>query len=299
MQRAAIGVFDSGVGGLTVVRALRSLLPEETILYLGDTARVPYGNKSQETVQRYAIEALNFLEIAAAELVQRRRQMSFSNNESLGGCSERGLKMVVIACNTASAFALQELRQRCEIPVIGVIRAAVWRAIQVSKTRKIGVIGTEGTIRSGVYQKAIGSQDPGIEVIARACALLVPLVEEGWLQHPVTDLALDTYLGDLRTGLMDTLILGCTHYPLLRPALEQFFGEQVALIDSSDSVAQEVALLLQKRGWKAKSDKEGELICFVTDATERFQKVAARFLGGEPQRVEQIDLQHFISSIRG
>lgn len=289
MKQAAIGVFDSGVGGLTVVRALKKLLPHETILYLGDTARVPYGTKSRETVQRYSVEAMQFLEVAARELGQRNDQTTFFPEST----DIPGLKLVIIACNTASAFALQALRQHCTIPVLGVIRSAVWQAMQVTRKKTIGIIGTEGTVRSGAYQQAIHAEDPGVDVTALPCSLLVPLVEEGWLEHPVTDLTIQTYLQPLQ-GRIDTLILGCTHYPLLRSALDRFFAGQVHLVEPSESVAQEALLLLQKRGWLSTSSTEGELMCFVTDTPQRFQQIANRFLGGNPQHVEQVDLMKYV-----
>ncbi|TNE48238.1 MAG: glutamate racemase [Deltaproteobacteria bacterium] len=293
MQQGAIGVFDSGVGGLTVVRALRALLPHETILYLGDTARVPYGTRSGDTVRRYSLEALRFLEVASRELDLRKRQASQPPEQS----PPLPLKMVIIACNTATAYALSALRERCSIPVIGVIRSAVWKAMQLSKSRRVGIIGTAGTVRSGAYQSSIRSADPSAVVLAKACPLLVPLVEEGWLDHPVTDLTLATYLAEYKESSIDTLILGCTHYPLLRGAVDRYFGQSVALVDPSESVSQEATLLLQKRGWLASEGQEGELICFVTDTPHRFQQVAHRFLGGAPQRVEQVDLSQYVRGI--
>lgn len=290
MKQGVIGVFDSGVGGLTVVRALRKLLPHETILYLGDTARVPYGTKSRETVQRYSLEAAQFLEVAARELAQRKTQASVSPESS----ASFELKLIVIACNTASAFALQTLREHCSIPVLGVIHSAVRQAMQHSRKKIIGVIGTEGTIRSGAYQAALRHDAPSTEIMAVPCSLLVPLVEEGWLEHPVTDLTLQTYLQPLRQGHIDTLILGCTHYPILRPAIDRFFAKEVYLVDPSESVAQETYLLLQKRGWLVDSSVPGELMCFVTDTPQRFQQIANRFLGGDPQHVEQVDLGKYV-----
>ncbi len=295
MQGGAIGVFDSGVGGLTVVRALRALLPSETILYLGDTARVPYGTKSRATVQRYSLENIKFLETVADELGQRHAQASLSRAPS-PFC---GLKLVVVACNTATAFALDTLRERCSIPVLGVIRSAVRRALQLTQQRTIGVIGTEGTIRSGAYQRAIAWEDPSAEVLVQPCPLLVPLAEEGWLEHPVTDMTLQTYLGGWKQGQVDTLVLGCTHYPLFHNALDRLFEGKVELVDSSSSVAQEAVLVLQKRGWLAPAGQQGKLICFVTDAPDRFQRIASRFLGEAPQCVEQVDLMQFVRGTGG
>jgi len=306
MRRAFIGVFDSGVGGLTVVRELRALLPNERILYLGDTARVPYGNKSKETVQRYAYEALQFLSTVGSELKEREGQVSGASRPPPFEGRDLPLKLVVVACNTVSAVALEGLRQRISVPVIGVIQPAARLAVQSTKNSKVGVIGTRGTIRSGVYQEVLRHLDPGIEVGVQACPLLVPLAEEGWLQHPVTDLTLETYLGTFKVGGFDTLVLGCTHYPLLEPAIQKLLGNEVHLINSAKSTAQESALLLQKRGWLAKSMIQGsneesmprgELLCFVTDTPQRFREIAHHFLGEPPESVEQVELSGFVGGM--
>ena len=295
-----IGVFDSGLGGLTVVRALRKLLPSETLLYLGDTARVPYGNKSKETVARYADEALRFLKTVASELNTRRTHEAEHSSQAPSSVPwPLPLKMVVIACNTVTAVALPLLRQRIDVPVIGVIRPAVQRAIQVTQTRSVAVIGTEGTIRSRSYQHTLEEVDPGMEILAIPCPLLAPLVEEGWLSHPVTDLTLQIYLAPLRDHKSDTLILGCTHYPLLRPAIQTCVGERYTLVDSADTTALDAHALLQKRGWLAPSSAKGELLCFVTDSAERFRTFADRFLGEAPQSVEQVDLSRYTLGVKG
>jgi glutamate racemase len=300
-----IGVFDSGVGGLTVVRAMRDLLPSETILYLGDTARVPYGNKSPETVRRYAREALAFLQIAAHELMLRTRKLEawqplHTKPDSPAFPSVEGrLKLVVVACNTVSAVALPDLRARSEVPVVGVIRPAVKRAVQVTRSQEVAIWGTEGTIRSQAYQQVLAEVAPQIRSLGLPCPLLVPLVEEGWLQHPVTDSVLRIYLSQLHSSTWDTLILGCTHYPLLRPALSALLPSSCALVDSSQTTAEEVLTLLQKRGWLAPIDAKGELLCFVTDSAARFRRVAAQFLGEEPQSVDQIEITAFQHLIPG
>lgn len=299
MQRAAIGVFDSGVGGLTVVRALRALLPHETIVYLGDTARVPYGSKSAETVRRYALEALQFLEQAAAELWERHQQIH-APGASLPQGSHH-LKMVVVACNTASAVSLEALRARASIPVVGVIRSAVRGALQHLTHNRVAVIGTQGTIRSRAYQRSFQVMAPGVELIARPCAVLAPLVEEGWIDHPVTKLALETYIGDLSEASIDSLILGCTHYPLLKEVIDDMFKGSIHLVDPSESTAGEVSLLLQKRHWlrRHQTDLMGELLCFVTDAPQRFREIASQFLGEEVHHVEQVDLMQYMSDVKG
>jgi glutamate racemase len=295
MSAAAIGVFDSGVGGLTVVRALRALLPGETIVYLGDTARVPYGTKSADTVRRYSTEALQFLEVASQELWQRRQA---TGDVHPSGEMPR-LKMVVVACNTASAVALDVLRERASVPVIGVIRSAIWRALQVHTNQRIAVMATEGTVRSGAYQRAFRQEAPGVELIARPCGVLAPLVEEGWIDHPVTRLALDTYVGDLPSLDVSALILGCTHYPLLKSVLDDMYKGSIALVDPSTTTAEEVKLLLQKRGWLASPETKGELLCFVTDAPRRFQQIATQFLGEEVKLVEQVGLDCFVGDTEG
>ncbi|MCK6512200.1 glutamate racemase [Myxococcota bacterium] len=300
-----IGVFDSGVGGLTVVRAMRELLPSETILYLGDTARVPYGNKSPETVRRYAREALAFLQAAAHELMLRARKLEawqplHTKPDSPAFPSVEGrLKLVVVACNTVSAVALPDLRVRSEVPVVGVIRPAVKRAVQVTRSQEVAIWGTEGTIRSLAYQQVLAEVAPQIRSLGLPCPLLVPLVEEGWLQHPVTDSVLQIYLSQLPSSTWDTLILGCTHYPLLRPALSALLPSSCALVDSSQTTAEEVLTLLQKRGWLAPTHAKGDLLCFVTDSAARFRRVAAQFLGEEPQSVDQIEMTAFQHLIPG
>ncbi len=292
-----IGVFDSGLGGLTVVRELRRLLPHENIIYLGDTARLPYGNKSPRAVIRYAKQALQFLELAAVELAERHLQ-SLSSTKKLEKYRKNRyqpfLKLVVIACNTATAHALEPLRQLSSVPVVGVIRPAVKEAIARTSTRSIGIIGTEGTIRSGAYQEALRRELPSAEIRAKACSLLVPLVEEGWLSHPVTELTLKTYLSEWFHTDLDTLILGCTHYPLLKEAIEGVFPRPINLIDPSESVAKDVSSALQKRGWLNTSGERGELICFVTDLAQKFKPIAERFLGEELRYTEQIDLERFV-----
>ncbi len=287
-QLGVIGVFDSGVGGLTVVRELRRLLPHETILYLGDTARVPYGNKSKETIQQYAQEVLHFLQIASQELDQRLHQAHPHISSQTAA-----LKLVVIACNTVSALALDYLRELTDIPIIGVIRPAVKNALSVASTQTIGVIGTEATVTSKAYPRTLQEIDPSKAVIAQPCPLFVPLVEENWIEHPATELIARTYLEHFDSWNTDTLILGCTHYPLLKPLLKKILPD-VHLIDSATTTAQQVRAMLQKRGWQHPSQQKGDLLCFVTDAPERFAHLARRFLGEEPQSVEKVELSRFL-----
>ena len=261
----AIGIFDSGVGGLTVARQLRRVLPNEDLLYLGDTARVPYGTKSPETVVRFACEDTAFL-VAA------------------------NVKAVVVACNTASAWALEVLQRRFAVPVFGVILPGASAAIERTRSGRIGVIGTPATIRSEAYTRAIFGERPGCRVFPVACPLLVPLVEEGWVNHPVSRLVLEEYLRPLLRHRIDTLVLGCTHYPLLKRAIRKIAGPEVALIDSAESCARQVGRELAARGLLANRRRSGRLRACLTDETARFGEIAQRFLGGEKISAGRVDL---------
>jgi glutamate racemase len=260
---SAIGVFDSGIGGLTVLHRIIEALPRENTVYLGDTARAPYGTKSVETVLRYSFENSDFL-------------------------IEKGVKLLVVACNTCSAIALTPVRERLAIPVVGVIEPGVRRAIKSTKNKKIGVIGTEATIQSGAYTRALRNADPAFEVYSRACPLFVPLVEEGWTDNAVVELTVKNYLGSLKQSGIDTLILGCTHYPLLKKAIRKFMGKGVVLVDSAEEVATEVAALLKRHSLARKNGKATHGF-FVTDAPERFIKVGRRFLGEKVESAVRIE----------
>jgi glutamate racemase len=246
----AIGVFDSGVGGLTVVSALRRRLPRESILYLGDTARLPYGSKSPDTVTRYTRRNIEFL-------------------------TERGVKAVVVACNTASALALPNLDPH--VPTWGVIEPGARKAAEVSRGR-VGVIATEATVRSDAYPKALRLLRPELEIRSQACPLLVPLVEEGWHDDPVTEEVARRYLEPLLAAGIDTLVLGCTHYPLLKSVLKRVAGPDVTLVDSAEAVAEVVALGLAEQGIEAAGKPPEHHLC-VTDAGESFYRLAGRILG--------------------
>jgi glutamate racemase len=260
---SAIGVFDSGIGGLTVLQRIMEALPKENTVYLGDTARAPYGTKSVETVLRY----------------------SFENSEFL---LEKGVKIVVVACNTSTAIALGPLKKSLSVPVVGVIEPGVKRAIKTTKNKKVGVIGTEATIQSGAYTRALKSADPNVEVYSRACPLFVPLVEEGWTDNAVVEMTVQVYLGSLKQSGIDTLVLGCTHYPLLKKAIRKFMGSGVRLVDSAEETAQEVHSLLRK-GTSAKKSSRGVHSFFVTDAPDRFIKVGRRFLGEKVESAVRIE----------
>lgn len=266
-QQQPIGVFDSGIGGLTVVSALRRLLPNERIHYLGDTARVPYGGKSAATVERYSLELTDML---LAE----------------------DCKAIVVACNTASALALTTLCENTRVPVVGVIRPGAEAAVAASRNKHVGVIGTRATIRSGAYERAIRALDPEVKVSAKACPLFVPLIEEGWLDGEITDRVIRQYLEPLVEGEVDTLVLGCTHYPLLRPALETFLGDAVRLVDSAENCARAVSRLLERENLRAAADAEGELTIALTDPPDVFLDVARRALQLEIGEVELKPVVH-------
>jgi glutamate racemase len=266
---APLGVFDSGLGGLTVVRALRERCPGEDIVYLGDTARVPYGTRSPETVIRYAL-----------------------------GCSRvltgRGVKAIVVACNTVSAVALDMMRIELDLPVLGVILPGARAAVAAAAGRTVGVLGTTGTITSGAYPRAIASLSTRTEVVGQAAPLFVPLAEEGWTEGEVPRLVAQRYLQPLIAAGARCIVLGCTHYPLLQDAIEAeahaLAGERIPIVDSASATADEVAAFLAERGQDARRDRPGSLELFVTDLPKSFAGVAARFLGEPIEHVHQIDL---------
>jgi glutamate racemase len=261
-----IGVFDSGVGGLTAVRELFAQLPHESVLYFGDTARLPYGNKSRETVTRFALEISRFL-------------------------VRQEVKCVLVACNTASSHALETLERRIPVPVVGVIAPAAAAAVAQSPEGRIGVIGTLATVGSGAYPQAVAALAPGAEVASRACPLFVPLVEEGWLDHEVTRLVAHEYLAELRQARLESLILGCTHYPLLAPLIARTMGEGVRLVDSGAESARALARLLAERGLLAPAGAAPAHHFFLSDEPRRrsFGRVAERFLGRPLPPVTVID----------
>ncbi len=248
-----LGVFDSGIGGLTVYRALRRELRAPAIIYFGDTARVPYGTKSGETVIRFSLQIARYLR-------------------------KEGVGALVVACNTASAYALPALSAALDIPVWGVVEPGARAAVRATRGGVVGVIGTAGTVSSGAYQAAIARADPAVRVVAVPCPLFVPLVEEGWLDNDVTAQVARRYLAPLLEEKVDTLVLGCTHYPLLRPVIEQVMGPETAIIDSADETAAEVRRGLSSRGDLA-GGAAGEDRFLITDSAERFAAVGRLFLG--------------------
>src|SRR5438046_1509903 len=244
-----VGVFDSGIGGLTVVKALRDLLPNESIHYLGDTARVPYGPKSPETVQRYAVEL--------AEMLVR-----------------ENAKALIVACNTVSSVALPLLATKFPVPVLGVIEPGAQAALQATRNRHVGVIGTRATIRSGAYEKALRASDNNVRVSSRACPLLVPLIEEGLLDDDVTDRVILRYLEPVVADGIDTLVLGCTHYPLLSAAIARVLGRKITLVDSAKNCATAVQETLDQQSLRAPATRCGELRVALTDSADNFLNVA-------------------------
>jgi glutamate racemase len=260
-----VGVFDSGVGGLTVLRELVRSLPGERFLYVGDTARVPYGTKSRETVTRYSIEIANYL------------------------ITQHDIKMLVAACNTASSLALPVLRKIYKIPVVGMVDPCVRRVVSLPKRDSIGVIGTAGTIRSGAYEKALRSTVPAARVVSRPCPLLVALTEEGWVDTPVTRAVIAEYLAPYRSEPPDALILGCTHYPVLKTLIREFLGEPTVLIDSGEEAARVVDILLSDREGKREGGSPG-VSFLVTDDPEHFRSVGESFYGAGMDAVEKVTL---------
>jgi glutamate racemase len=269
-----IGIFDSGVGGLTVYRALHERLPNERFVYLGDTARVPYGTKSLATVERYAVENSKFLEA-------------------------HGIKLLVVACNTASALALPAIRNAVEVPVIGVIEPGSRAAVEIAGRANIGVIATEATVNSGAYANTIAKLGAWGEVIERACPLFVSLAEEGWADSDVARTVANDYLRDFKNTSIAALVLGCTHYPILRNVISETVGHEITLIDSGAATAADVESLLEKNSlthdellglYQERSLCDDLDHFYVTDAAERFAKVAERFLGSAPSILEAVEI---------
>jgi glutamate racemase len=268
VNSAPIGIFDSGLGGLTVAHAIFERLPADSTIYFGDTARVPYGPKSADTVRRYSREIMAWL---------------------LG----EGVKAIVIACNTSTAHALETLQELSPVPVIGVIEPGARAAVEAAGDRPIGVIGTAGTIASGAYERAIHRIAPGSPVLAAACPLFVPLVEEGWFDHPATRLAAEEYLAPLRAGAIGALVLGCTHYPLLAPLIQDIMGPSVTLVDGGAETARRLAEVLAERNLEAPVVKAAGGVAHrfaVSDDPGRFAAVGARFLGERLTGAEVVTL---------
>lgn len=268
MNNRPIGVFDSGIGGLTVLKEIFRELPDENTIYLGDTARVPYGIRSAETVTRYSFENAGFLE-------------------------SRGIKLLVVACNTASAVSLDKIRERVSVPVVGVIEPGARGSVRATKNKRVGVIGTEATINSSAYEKEIRKVDPDAEVIGLPCPLFVPLVEEGFTDNEIALMVTKNYLNGIKDKGIDTLVLGCTHYPLLKSVISRVMGDEIRLIDSAIETVREVKSILIEAGMKRVSEGRPYSRFYVTDSPERFVRVGERFLGQKIEHIEKINIGGF------
>ena len=269
-KTAPIGVFDSGVGGLTVAREIMRNLPKEDIVYFGDTARVPYGSKSKDNIIRYSRQIIHFLQT-------------------------KGVKAIVIACNTASALALDTVKDEFDIPIIGVVEPGARAALAVTENKKIGVIGTEATVRSSMYEKIIKGINPEVSVIGKACPLFVPLVEEGFKKHQVTDEIIDYYLAGLKKSDIDALILGCTHYPLLRSKIREYVGEKITLVNPAYETAMDLKRILQEMDME-NPDIEGDhgsYSFYVSDAADKFKQFANSILPYDIETTKQINIEEY------
>ena len=267
---APVGVFDSGVGGLTVAREIMRNLPSEKIVYFGDTARVPYGSKSKETVIRYSRQIIRFLQ-------------------------EQQVKAIVVACNTASAFALDTVRDEFDIPIIGVIESGAKVAAARTRNKRVGIIGTVGTVGSGIHAQYLKKLDPGITVFGKACPLFVPLVEEGWLHDPVTVEVASRYLKELQDKDVDTLILGCTHYPLIRSTIRRVMGEEVCLVNPAYETALELGKLLEEQGLSSTGTEQKEFPYrfYVSDLADEFKEFANSILPYDVEMTKKIDIEKY------
>ena len=269
-KTAPIGVFDSGVGGLTVAREIMRNLPKEDIVYFGDTARVPYGSKSKDNIIRYSRQIIHFLQT-------------------------KGVKAIVIACNTASALALDTVKDEFDLPIIGVVEPGARAALSVTENKKIGVIGTEATVRSSMYEKIIQGINPEVSVLAKACPLFVPLVEEGFKKHQVTDEIIDYYLADLKKSDIDALILGCTHYPLLRSKIREYVGDKITLVNPAYETAMDLKRILKEIDME-NPDIEGDhgsYSFYVSDAADKFKQFANSILPYDIETTKQINIEEY------
>jgi glutamate racemase len=264
-SKSPIGVFDSGIGGLTVAKSLFEILPNENIIYLGDTARLPYGTKSKETVTRYSIEITKFL-------------------------LNKNVKMIVVACNTASSVALPYLRKISNVPLIGVIKPGCKAAIAQTNNFKIGVIGTLGTIQSYAYKTQIHKYDRNIDIFSKACSLFVQLAEDGWTENKIAEMIAKEYLSDFKNLKIDTLILGCTHYPILKKTISKVLGKRIKLIDSGEETAKEVRRILEEKNLLNTQKKNGQHKFYVTDFQKKFKEISERFLGQPIHNVKKVKL---------
>ncbi|MEG1311358.1 MAG: glutamate racemase [Romboutsia sp.] len=269
MSNRPIGVFDSGLGGLTVLKEIMKILPNENIVYFGDTARVPYGPRSKDTVIKYTFQAINFL-------------------------LSKDVKAIVIACNTATARALKEANEKYDIPIIGVIEAGARTAAYSTKNKIVGVIGTEGTISSKAYNLEIGKIDKDIKIIDKACPLFVPIVEEGWANTDIASLTAKKYLHELIKQDIDSLVLGCTHYPLLKRTIGEVVGEQIKLVNPAKETAKDIKIILQNKSLVRHEDSLNSIYeYYVSDIPEKFASIAEEFLNKEIQNIKNVEIQKY------
>ncbi|MBC2577082.1 glutamate racemase [Peptostreptococcus russellii] len=268
MDKRPIGVFDSGLGGLTVLKEINKRLPNEDIIYFGDTARVPYGHRSKETIMKYTFQAINFL-------------------------LTKDVKAIVIACNTATARALVESQEKYDIPIMGVIDAGAKSAVEYTKNKVVGVIGTSATINSKAYNKVIHSIDNSVEVIGKACPLFVPLAEEGWANEEISSIAAHMYLDELVDAGVDSIVLGCTHYPILKRTIGEAVGMDIKLINPAKETALSLKKVLKKNSMLNEREEEGVCKYFVSDINEQFSKVAGEFLKREIPEIEKVEIQKY------
>ena len=267
MDNRKIGVFDSGLGGLTVVREMQKLMPEESVVYFGDIARLPYGSKSKETITEFSHQIMRFL-------------------------LKHDVKAVIIACGTASANALEDLQKTYDLPITGVVEPGAREAARTTKNGRIGITGTEATIRSGAYDRLLKGLAPQIEVYSKACPLFVPLVEEGWFKDEITRSVVQRYLAELKTQQVDTLVLGCTHYPLLKRLIGEEIGEEVILVNPSSSVVKEMKEYLLRHDMQSDAE-QGEYEFYVSDSTEKFRQFGQQVLEIENLTVKRINIEKY------
>lgn len=268
IKKRPIGVFDSGVGGLTVAREIMRQLPDENIVYFGDTARLPYGSKSRDNIIRFSRQIIRFL-------------------------LTRNVKAIVIACNTASAQALDVVKEEFDLPIIGTITAGARAAVQETRSGKIGVIGTEGTIRSQTYSEVIRKLEPEAEVMGKACPLFVPLVEEGFAKHHIADEVIDIYLREMKESDIDTMILGCTHYPLLRSRIMAYLGDKVSIVNPAYETAMDLKRILEEKGLNNDRDSLTKYEFYVSDAAEKFKQFANSILPYNVETIQQINIEDY------
>ncbi|MCI8632345.1 MAG: glutamate racemase [Lachnospiraceae bacterium] len=267
MDNRKIGVFDSGLGGLTVVRAMEELLPAESIVYFGDIARLPYGSKSKETITEFSHQIMRFL-------------------------LQHDVKAVIVACGTASSNALEELQSTYDLPIMGVVEPGARAAAKATHSGRVGVTGTEATIRSGAYERLLQLEDKQTEVYAKACPLFVPLVEEGWFDDSITAQVITRYLAEIKENQVDTLVLGCTHYPLLRTLIQKEMGENVTLINPSRAVVEELRAYLQENQMQS-STQQGQYEFYVSDSTDKFQAFGRKVLEIPSLTVQKVNIEKY------